>query len=343
MDRKHAHHLIKTSIHLKYKFLNFHHPWKFTHDFTDTVLNYPEQNYLPAKMYEIIKCSPIASPHSFMDKSIYTTDEPCVPPKHLFLFEFKETLKDINLFKIELNDLFDSKNVIRRDDPMFEQPLNLNDYTQLNEHTYIFPPITKFENRTPLNTMINILKKDGKSNLTYLLTLLKQEVIERYEWVKHYGDTFFDTKVFASILKYIPGRGIHRHADNVGHDFEGPIWSLNIQYDDNKLYYDMFPVIAVGYTPLRIEIPIGDILCIDGSSRIEWFHSIPDHIPFTQKFTILLRFKTIDTQHKTFSHRNTLLKNDIYYTNFGDSLSSVGTAPCSRNNFTRRGSPALDA
>jgi hypothetical protein len=71
----------------------------------------------------------------------------------------------------------------------------------------------------------------------------------------------------------------------------------------------MFPVVEhEKYTPVRIFTPIGSIILMDGISRLEWSHGIPEGDP-TERWTIMLKFRQISRHIVKFSE---LLKTNIF-------------------------------
>lgn len=111
----------------------------------------------------------------------------------------------------------------------------------------------------------------------------------------------FDNNAFITVIKYSPGAGIQTHIDNLGRlgGTEGPVFTMSLGGSSHKIF-DMFPVIEHWRTPKRITTPTGSIICVDGVSRIEWSHGIPEDDP-TVRWTIMIKFRQISTKIAKYS------------------------------------------
>jgi len=92
-------------------------------------------------------------------------------------------------------------------------------------------------------------------------------------------------------LRYEKNSGIWLHIDNVARYDQGPIITMSV--GPKKIYYDFTPTLAYNnpdFQPLRLEIPNGDIVVMDGSARIEWAHALPFNVPYDKiKYSILFK------------------------------------------------------
>ena len=93
--------------------------------------------------------------------------------------------------------------------------------------------------------------------------------------------------------RYDPNAGIQSHIDNLVRleGTAGPVFSMSLGSGDLK-YIDFMPVIHHWNHPLRIATPIGSIILMDGVSRMEWTHAIPEDDP-SERFSIMLKFSRI--------------------------------------------------
>ena len=111
-----------------------------------------------------------------------------------------------------------------------------------------------------------------------------------------------ETESNLGIIKYNPGAGFQTHIDNVVRSggSAGPVFTLSLGGDGEK-FMDMFPVIEhAEWSPVRISTPIGSVIMMDGISRMEWSHGIPEGDP-TERWTIMLKFRQISTNKVKFS------------------------------------------
>jgi hypothetical protein len=113
------------------------------------------------------------------------------------------------------------------------------------------------------------------------------------------------------IIRYYPGAGFQTHIDNIvrSNGSVGPVFTLSLGENTTIKYFDMFPVVEhEKFTPVRICTPIGSIILMDGVSRLEWSHGIPEGDP-TERWTIMLKFRQISRHIVKFSE---LLKTNIF-------------------------------
>ena len=113
------------------------------------------------------------------------------------------------------------------------------------------------------------------------------------------------------IIRYHPGAGFQTHIDNIvrSSGSVGPVFTMSLGENTGTKYFDMFPVVEhEKHTPVRISTPMGSIILMDGISRLEWSHGIPEGDP-TERWTIMLKFKQISRHTVKFSE---LLKTKIF-------------------------------
>lgn len=95
------------------------------------------------------------------------------------------------------------------------------------------------------------------------------------------------------IVRYKPGAGLQTHIDNVVRSggSAGPVFTMSLGGAGVKLI-DMFPVIEHWRRPVRVETPVGSIVMMDGASRLEWSHGIPEGDE-TERWTIMVKFRRV--------------------------------------------------
>jgi hypothetical protein len=128
----------------------------------------------------------------------------------------------------------------------------------------------------------NIMRK----HIFYIIGIYKKyKSIQKLE-------NFLDKKCQIIILKYMDNRGIFLHIDNVARYDRGPIITSSV--GPRYSYADFTPTLLhekKNHVPLRYKIPQGDILVMDGPSRMEWAHGLPSNANYEKpKYTILLKF-----------------------------------------------------
>lgn len=122
---------------------------------------------------------------------------------------------------------------------------------------------------------------------------------------------YFLQKMQIIFLKYEYNDGIWLHIDNIARYDQGPIITMSI--GPEKIYYDFAPTLIhdqKDVLPIRIEIENGEIIIMDGSSRIEWSHGLPYGIKFNKtKYSILFKFDKFGEYNVS---RNTILDTRIF-------------------------------
>lgn len=106
----------------------------------------------------------------------------------------------------------------------------------------------------------------------------------------------FDACASIGIIKYESGAGFFTHIDNVVRlqGSIGPVFTMSLGGVAKHL--DMLPVVAARTNrkniPLRITVPDGGVILMDGISRLEWSHGVPEHDP-TERYTLMIKFKQL--------------------------------------------------
>ena len=93
-------------------------------------------------------------------------------------------------------------------------------------------------------------------------------------------------KVQIVFLRYDPGHGIWLHIDNVSRYDRGPIATVSLGPPD--VTYDLTPSLAEAGAPIRVRMREGDLVVMDGRSRMEWAHGLPYGLP-SYKYTIMFK------------------------------------------------------
>lgn len=126
--------------------------------------------------------------------------------------------------------------------------------------------------RTPqIAAMITRLSKD----ISYLLGISQAEL---------------EAKANIHLIHYWPNTGFRSHIDNIvrTQGSTGPVFTMSLGGGGVK-YMDMLPVIEHWKDPLRISTLVTSVIMIDGESRMEWAHAIPEDDP-TERWTITFKF-----------------------------------------------------
>ena len=115
--------------------------------------------------------------------------------------------------------------------------------------------------------------------------------------------SYFLGKMQIIFLKYEKNDGIWLHVDNVARYDQGPIITMSI--GPEKIYFDLTPSLLFKnkeLVPIRVELNNGDLVVMDGSSRIEWAHGLPYNSPYTKtKYSILFKFDKFGEQNKFYN------------------------------------------
>lgn len=140
-----------------------------------------------------------------------------------------------------------------------------------------------------LNLIVNCNKKFNKKNLDYVLDKVTKMIILRYD----------------------PKKGKKLHIDNIWRTNGGFI--LTISIGPKNIYYDLVPISKqIDKKNYRISINDGDIVIMDGESRILYGHSVPHDCDYKNKykFSLVLMFNKSEVI-KTNEKYNDILKDNI--------------------------------
>lgn len=125
-------------------------------------------------------------------------------------------------------------------------------------------------------------------------------------------EKFLNEKCQIIILKYMDNRGIFLHIDNIARYDRGPIISSSV--GPRYSYVDFTPTLLhekKNHNPVRYKIPQGDVLVMDGPSRMEWAHGLPSNANYEKtKYSILLKFDKFGKQNCVY---NRVLDTNICY------------------------------
>lgn len=103
------------------------------------------------------------------------------------------------------------------------------------------------------------------------------------------------------LIQYFPHGGFISHIDNIlrAGGTAGPVFTMSLGGNNGKPM-DMFPVIEHWKKPLRVCTPVGSVILLDGASRLEWSHGIPEGDP-SERWTIMLKFAQVTERQVGFS------------------------------------------
>jgi len=266
--------------------------WKFRQNFPKAILNAKPENLLPEKIWFIKKT--IRFKTNYNDKKVLLKDY--ILPVDLCCFKSCLNKQELNKLHQIFGKLFvDYKQL---DIPRSYQPDRGLTYlftgdqgkTQYADKTLEF---MKTYNDTLYKLMIKIMK-----NLALIYGIKDDQV------------NYLSKYVQIVILEYKQDSGIWMHIDNVARYDQGPIVTISI--GPEKIYYDFTPTLLFKnpkLKPIRIEVENGDLVIMDGSSRMEWAHGLPYDVPFDKtKYTIMLKADKFGAEHLI---RNDILKVDI--------------------------------
>ena len=97
----------------------------------------------------------------------------------------------------------------------------------------------------------------------------------------------FASQIQIVLLRYNPAYGIKLHIDNIARANSGPIATVSL--GPPNVMYDLTPTLADEGVPIRLEMAEGDIVVLDGKSRLEWAHAIPFNNK-AYKYTVIFKF-----------------------------------------------------
>lgn len=161
---------------------------------------------------------------------------------------------------------------------------------QKRDSYILFYPEDSAERSPPASAVIEAL-----SELTPHAAVLLSSYCDSVRELLALPPDRFDQKSTIGIIQYDRNAGIPTHIDNVTRlgGSAGPVFTLSLGGGGVKLM-DMFPVIEPHHhRPVRIQIPRGGVVLMDGVARLQWSHGIPHHDP-TERFTVILQFEELE-------------------------------------------------
>ena len=102
----------------------------------------------------------------------------------------------------------------------------------------------------------------------------------------------FEKNCMLLLLQYDPEYGLWLHVDNVARTDGGLITTISLGPPDVNV--DFVPLLhpSPQKQPIRININEGDMLIMQGESRLEWAHGIPYGLP-TKKYTVMFKLNNL--------------------------------------------------
>ena len=269
--------------------------WKFTDEFPKEFRNLRDKKLLQDQIWYIKKQIRYKTEHKDRGKKLKNYQL----PMDLCLYSSPLTKNEKNKMYQHLEKLFkEYKDLgIQYSDQKSSRGLVYlftgdAEKTQYHNATMAFLKKYNFE-------MYSIMNKYVSRILKIYDLGIKKGVIE---WLDEHLQIIF--------LKYDPNQGIWIHIDNVARYDRGPIITTSI--GPTTTYYDLTPTLLhknKELKPIRVEVCEGDIVVMDGSSRMEWAHGLPYNVPYKKtKYSILFKFNKFGVQHKI---HNKILKTDI--------------------------------
>ena len=202
------------------------------------------------------------------------------PPPGITVFAPLTTKSHMNRVIHELNGLFKKERA---------SPSLMGFHMSRARDVYIlFYPEDSQDKSPPASEVIETLS--GLTPCTVsLLKLFRQSISD----LLNISLEVFNEKSTFGIIRYDKNAGIQTHIDNITRlgGSTGPVFTMSLGGSGVKLF-DMFPVIQHWKTPVRILIPEGGVVLMDGAARLEWSHGVPDKDP-TVRYTIIAQFKQI--------------------------------------------------
>ena len=102
----------------------------------------------------------------------------------------------------------------------------------------------------------------------------------------------FENNCMLLLLQYEPKYGLWLHVDNVARTDGGLIATISLGPPDVNI--DFVPILQPSpeKQPSRINIDEGEMLVMQGESRLEWAHGIPYGLP-TKKYTVMFKVNNL--------------------------------------------------
>lgn len=218
----------------------------------------------------------------YIDYNVKTSpcDNNCKLPDHFCIIDSVYTKKELkNVFNLLETTFINNKN-----HPAFSHQENKN-------RTFMF------DNSTVYNTIKTayILNKDlGIFFATHISNIIKMLNIK---------DEDIEKILYKSMLvvaRYENLTGLYSHIDKLGRA-NGPVITLSIGPEET--IYDLIPLDASKDNSYRVIIKEGQIVFMDGISRLHWFHSLPYNYKYTQniRYSIIILTNRYDIIEKIFS------------------------------------------
>lgn len=105
-----------------------------------------------------------------------------------------------------------------------------------------------------------------------------------------------------TIIKYTQERGIKLHLDNVTRTTGGPIITMNV--GPEYIYIDLVSVVSDDDPSYRVRVDKGELLLMDGASRLHYAHALPYGFRYNKpKYTVLFlfdKFAELDKKHSDY-------------------------------------------
>lgn len=146
---------------------------------------------------------------------------------------------------------------------------------------------------------------------SYVLNVLNLLVNCNQRFSKKKLDHTLDSVAKIIILRYDHGKGKKLHIDNVWRTDGGFIVTISI--GPENIYYDLIPISKqIDKKNYRVSIKNGDIVVMDGESRLLYGHSVPHDCNYKKKykFSLVLMFNKDDII-KTRKEYNPSIKDNI--------------------------------
>lgn len=244
--------------------------WKFKKDMKEEFKSNP-----PGRVWWVNTNTKIKT--SLMDTCYYTDDN---PPPGLSVFAPIVSATELDDAVRDLRRLYQEED-LNRTLPHY----NMAPYNRLH---IMFTSKNPDDPQMTYSDVMAVLEKR-----TPLASSLVSKFSDAIKSLLRISQETLEAEANIGVIKYNPNAGFQTHIDNmvrVGGSV-GPVFTMSLGGSDVK-HMDMFPTIEHWMKPQRIITPIGSIILMDGISRIEWAHGIPEMDP-TERWTIMIKFRQI--------------------------------------------------
>jgi hypothetical protein len=246
--------------------------WKFNKKFPNDILSGPEDQILPEKIWFIKKTIRMNTYYDNKKKLLHNYHH--LMPRDLCIFKSCLNRDELNEIYKHLGKIFSE----------YKELDIIYSHQPIRGLTYLFTgdnQITQYADKTM--EFIRSYNYDFYKLLTNIFigiaNIYNMEVEYLYKYIQLVP------------LKYEQNNGIWLHIDNVARYDQGPIITISIGPEVS--YVDFTPTLLHSNTqlkPIRIELDEGDIVIMDGSSRMEWAHGLPSNTPYKKtKYTLLFK------------------------------------------------------